>query len=55
MPITPAIEALILAHGNAMQIAAQSEQEGVNRCASPGCSRSRRADQPEEVLGCTNE
>jgi type IV pilus assembly protein PilB len=36
MPITPAIEALILAHGNAMQIAAQSEQEGVKSLRQSG-------------------
>jgi type IV pilus assembly protein PilB len=35
MPITPAIEALILANGNAMQIAAQAESEGVKSLRRP--------------------
>ncbi len=56
MPITPAIEALILANGNAMQIAAQSESEGVKSLRQSGLVKVRAGlTSLEEVLGCTNE
>jgi type IV pilus assembly protein PilB len=56
MPITPAIEALILAHGNAMQIAAQSELEGVRSLRQSGLVKVKVGlTSLEEVLGCTNE
>ncbi|SFM10700.1 type IV-A pilus assembly ATPase PilB [Rugamonas rubra] len=56
MPITPAIEALILANGNAMQIAAQSESEGVKSLRKSGLVKVRNGlTSLEEVLGCTNE
>jgi type IV pilus assembly protein PilB len=56
MPITPAIEALILAHGNAMQIAAQAEAEGVNSLRRSGLLKVKQGlTSLEEVLGCTNE
>ena len=56
MPITPAIEALILAHGNAMQIAAQSESEGVKSLRQSGLVKVKNGlTSLEEVLGCTNE
>jgi type IV pilus assembly protein PilB len=56
MPITPAIEALILAHGNAMQIAAQSELEGVRSLRQSGLVKVKAGlTSLEEVLGCTNE
>jgi len=56
MPITPAIEALILTHGNAMQIAAQAEKEGVNSLRRSGLMKVRQGlTSLEEVLGCTNE
>ena len=56
MPITPAIEALILAHGNAMEIAAQAEAEGVNSLRRSGLMKVRQGmTSLEEVLGCTNE
>ncbi|WP_090186235.1 MULTISPECIES: type IV-A pilus assembly ATPase PilB [unclassified Duganella] len=56
MPITPAIEALILAHGNAMQIAAQSEAEGVKSLRQSGLVKVKAGlTSLEEVLGCTNE
>lgn len=56
MPITPAIEALILANGNAMQIAAQAEAEGVNSLRRSGLMKVRQGlTSLEEVLGCTNE
>jgi type IV pilus assembly protein PilB len=56
MPITPAIEALILAHGNAMEIAAQSEAEGVKSLRQSGLVKVKAGlTSLEEVLGCTNE
>ena len=56
MPITPAIEALILAHGNAMEIAAQAETEGVNSLRRSGLMKVKQGlTSLEEVLGCTNE
>jgi type IV pilus assembly protein PilB len=56
MPITPAIEKLILASGNAMQIARQSESEGVRSLRQSGLRKVRQGlTSLEEVLGCTNE
>jgi type IV pilus assembly protein PilB len=56
MPITPAIEALILANGNAMEIAAQAEAEGVNSLRRSGLLKVKQGlTSLEEVLGCTNE
>jgi type IV pilus assembly protein PilB len=56
MPITPAIEALILSHGNSMQIAAQAEVEGVNSLRRSGLMKVKQGmTSLEEVLGCTNE
>jgi type IV pilus assembly protein PilB len=56
MPITSAIEALILANGNAMQIAAQSELEGVRSLRRSGLMKVKQGlTSLEEVLGCTNE
>jgi type IV pilus assembly protein PilB len=56
MPITPAIEALILANGNAMQIAAQADAEGVNSLRRSGLLKVKQGlTSLEEVLGCTNE
>jgi len=56
MPITPAIEALILANGNAMEIAAQAEADGVNSLRRSGLMKVKQGlTSLEEVLGCTNE
>ncbi|MBC7859808.1 MAG: type IV-A pilus assembly ATPase PilB [Burkholderiaceae bacterium] len=56
MPITAAIEKLILANGNAMQIARQSESEGVRSLRQSGLRKVRQGlTSLEEVLGCTNE
>jgi type IV pilus assembly protein PilB len=56
MPITPAIEALILAHGNSMEIAAVAESEGVNSLRRSGLMKVKQGlTSLEEVLGCTNE
>jgi type IV pilus assembly protein PilB len=56
MPISPAIEALILASGNSMQIAAQAEKDGVNSLRRSGLLKVKQGlTSLEEVLGCTNE
>ncbi|SEN59337.1 type IV pilus assembly protein PilB [Duganella sp. CF517] len=56
MPITPAIESIILAHGNSMEIAAKSEEEGVKSLRQSGLVKVRSGlTSLEEVLGCTNE
>jgi len=56
MPITPAIEKIILAHGNSMEIAAQSELEGVKSLRRSGLMKVMQGlTSLEEVLGCTNE
>lgn len=56
MPITPAIEKLILSHGNSMEIAAQAEAEGVNSLRRSGLMKVKQGlTSLEEVLGCTNE
>ncbi len=56
MPITPAIEKIILAHGNSMEIAAQSESEGVKSLRRSGLMKVKQGlTSLEEVLGCTNE
>jgi type IV pilus assembly protein PilB len=56
MPISPAIEKLILSNGNSMQIAAQAEAEGVNSLRRSGLMKVKQGlTSLEEVLGCTNE
>jgi type IV pilus assembly protein PilB len=56
MPITAAIESIILAHGNAQQIAEQSEKEGVKSLRRSGLMKVMQGlTSLEEVLGCTNE
>jgi type IV pilus assembly protein PilB len=56
MPISPAIEALILANGNSMQIAAQADADGVNSLRRAGLMKVKQGlTSLEEVLGCTNE
>jgi type IV pilus assembly protein PilB len=56
MPISPAIESLILTNGNAMEIAAQADKEGVNSLRRSGLMKVKQGlTSVEEVLGCTNE
>ena len=56
MPISPSIEALIVANGNSMEIAAQAEKEGVNSLRRSGLLKVKQGlTSLEEVLGCTNE
>jgi type IV pilus assembly protein PilB len=56
MPITEAIEKIILGNGNAVEIAHQSEREGVRSLRRAGLVKVRQGlTSLEEVLGCTNE
>ena len=56
MPITEAIEKLILTNGTAMDIAKQSEAEGVKSLRQSGLMKVKQGlTSLEEVLGCTNE
>ncbi|HAT30277.1 MAG TPA: type IV-A pilus assembly ATPase PilB [Janthinobacterium sp.] len=56
MPITDAIEKIILSNGNSMQIARQSESEGVKSLRRSGLMKVKQGlTSLEEVLGCTNE
>jgi type IV pilus assembly protein PilB len=56
MPITDEIQRLILAGGNAMDIAAQAKREGVSDLRSSGLKKVRQGHTSiEEVLGVTNE
>jgi type IV pilus assembly protein PilB len=56
MPITEEIQRLILAGGNAMEIAAQAKREGVSDLRSSGLRKVRQGlTTIEEVLGATNE
>ena len=56
MPITEAIQALILAGGNAMEIAAQAKRDGVSDLRESGLRKVRQGfTSIEEVLGVTND
>ncbi len=56
MPITEEIEKLILRGAAAMDIAKQSELEGVNSLRRSGLMKVKQGlTSLEEVLGCTNE
>ncbi|MFM1989183.1 MAG: type 4 fimbrial assembly protein PilB [Pseudomonadota bacterium] len=56
MPITDEIQRLILAGGNAMEIAAQAKREGVSDLRESGLRKVRQGlTSIEEVLGVTNE
>jgi type IV pilus assembly protein PilB len=56
MPISEEIQRLILAGGNAMEIAAQAKREGVSDLRRSGLRKVRQGlTSIEEVLGATNE
>jgi type IV pilus assembly protein PilB len=56
MPITEEIQRIILAGGNAMEIAAQAKREGVSDLRESGLRKVKQGlTTIEEVLGCTNE
>ncbi len=56
MPITEDIQRIILANGNAMDIAAQAQREGVKDLRQSGLLKVKQGvTSLEEVLSCTNE
>ena len=56
MPITEALERLILASGSALDIRLQSEKDGVKGLRQSGLQKVKQGlTSLEEVLGCTNE
>ncbi len=56
MPISEEIQRLILAGGNAMEIAAQAKREGVSDLRESGLRKVRQGlNVDREVLGATNE
>ncbi|HTD02404.1 type IV-A pilus assembly ATPase PilB, partial [Undibacterium sp.] len=56
MPITEAIEKIILAHGSALEIEKQAQSEGVRTLRESGLQKVKQGlTSLEEVLGCTNE
>jgi len=56
MPITEAIERIILAHGSSLDIEKQARSEGVNTLRESGLIKVRQGlTSLEEILGCTNE
>jgi type IV pilus assembly protein PilB len=56
MPITEAIENIILTHGTALEIEAQAKRDGVKTLREAGLVKVRQGmTSLEEVLGCTNE
>jgi type IV pilus assembly protein PilB len=55
MPISEAIERIILAHGTALEIEAQARLDGVKTLREAGLAKVRSGlTSLEEVLGCTN-
>ena len=56
MPITEAIERIILAHGSALEIEKQAQSEGVKTLRESGLIKVKQGlTSLEEILGCTNE
>ncbi|MBS0307567.1 MAG: type IV-A pilus assembly ATPase PilB [Proteobacteria bacterium] len=56
MPISEEIERIILAHGTALEIEAQSRADGIRTLREAGLVKVRQGlTSLEEVLGCTNE
>jgi type IV pilus assembly protein PilB len=56
MPITEAIETIILSHGTALEIEAQARRDGVKTLREAGLVKVKQGlTSLEEILGCTNE
>jgi type IV pilus assembly protein PilB len=55
MPVSEAIEAIILAHGTALEIEAQAKREGVKSLRESGLLKVKQGlTSLDEILGCTN-
>jgi type IV pilus assembly protein PilB len=56
MPITEAIETIILTHGTALEIEAQAKRDGVRTLREAGLVKVKQGmTSLEEIVGCTNE
>jgi type IV pilus assembly protein PilB len=56
MPVTEAIQHIILKNGSSIEIAAQAQREGVKNLRQSGLIKVKQGvTSLEEVLGCTNE
>jgi type IV pilus assembly protein PilB len=56
MPISEAIEQIILTHGTALEIEAQAKRDGVRTLREAGLQKVKQGlTSLEEILGCTNE
>ncbi len=56
MPVTEAIQHLILKNGSTLDIARQAEREGVRALRRSGLFKVKQGlTTVDEVLGCTNE
>jgi len=55
MPISEAIEQIILTHGTALEIEAQAKRDGVKTLREAGLVKVKQGlTSLEEVIGCTN-
>jgi type IV pilus assembly protein PilB len=55
MPVSEAIEAIILAQGTALEIEAQAKREGVKSLREAGLMKVKQGlTSLDEILGCTN-
>jgi type IV pilus assembly protein PilB len=55
MPISEAIEAIILAQGTALEVEAQAKREGVRTLREAGLMKVKQGlTSLDEILGCTN-
>jgi type IV pilus assembly protein PilB len=55
MPITEAMEKIILAHGSAMEIEAQAQRDGIKSLRKSGLVKVKQGlTSLDEILGCTN-
>jgi len=56
MPITEAIQHIILKGGSSLEIAAQAQREGVRNLRQSGLIKAKQGvTSVDEVLGCTND
>jgi type IV pilus assembly protein PilB len=55
MPITEAMEKIILANGSALEIEAQAQRDGIRSLRESGLQKVKQGlTSLEEILGCTN-
>jgi type IV pilus assembly protein PilB len=55
MPVTEAMEKIILAHGSALEIEAQAQRDGIRSLREAGLQKMKQGlTSLDEILGCTN-